>query len=83
MLEKFPGGVKGSVVQFSVNKFFSDKMLFNLISCFIDSRVKCFSYPLTHDVWFNSLTLSEAYENFLDPMKDNIEYQAKKPGAVR
>ena len=29
------------------------------------------------------LTIRKVYENFLDPMKDNIEYQAKKPGAIR
>ena len=45
--------------------------------------MKCFSYPLTELRIELSLTVNEVYENFLDPMKDNIEYQAKKPGAVR
>ena len=46
-------------------------------------QVKCFSYPLTQLIKEQSLTVSEVYENFLDPMHDSIEYQAKKPGAVR
>ena len=44
--------------------------------------MKCFSYPLTELNTELSLTANEVHENFLDPMKDNIEYQAKKPGAV-
>ena len=45
--------------------------------------MKCFSYPITQEIQQIGLTLGETYENFLDPMRDNIVYQAKKPGAVK
>ena len=50
---------------------------------FYPFQVKCFSYPLTHAERDESLTITDVYENFLGPIKDNLEYQAKRPKGVR
>ena len=73
-------------MKFSSDIFFS---LFwprrSLFGLFLKFQVICFSYPLTQAIQYQveGLTTNETYENFLDPMYDNVEYQAKKPGAVK
>ena len=44
---------------------------------------KCFSYPLTHLVHYKTLKFADVYEVFLSPVKENLEYQDRRPQGVR
>ncbi len=46
-------------------------------------KVQCFSHPITTSEIPTDTRISGAVENFLDPFQDNLEYQYKKPFAVK
>ena len=45
-------------------------------------KITCFSAPISASMVFKQ-TLQEAYENFLQPLKKNLDYQSKQPAGVR
>ena len=49
---------------------------------FAFSQVNCFSYPITTENT-EQLSIAQVYDNFLDPIRDNVEYQRTKPNGIK
>ena len=58
----------------------SDPMFFTAMLPFF-SQVQCFSYPMT--TFYTPLfTIPSMYKNLLDMLRDNIDYQTKRPNGI-